>query len=450
MKKQAVWLIVLAFMFPPAASRAEDGASTAPASSSTSDHLTLAETVADALRANPSLKALAHRSAAARRESSASAGARWGELNLVGSYSRFNDDQILRPMSSELLVRGIPGLPFDRDQLHYGAAYDLPLYLGGRLVNQIKIARLEAQKSDLLLEGTRWQVRFNAVSLYTACQALDGMTAAMDEQIAALDKTRARLDEMVASGKRPELDRLKAVEELAGAQAQRANLRAERIRVTGLLLALLGRDPAGTLTVDPLPEGSGVLTVSAVDLKSMAAGNSTVHAARIESEQADRGVGSARGAFLPKVSLSANYLENTGTTIDRSLETWGVSLGVSVPVFDGNARYQRFAEAREKRLAAQEAQEQAQLKVAADLQDALARLDAARIGLASARSQVAAGGEAARIEQVRYDTGADTIEDLLRALAHEQGAKAALAGAQAGLITAVERINSIVEKDISK
>ena len=448
MKKYAAWLMTLALTLSPAAVSAETDASPPPASPLKTDRLTLTETVAEALRANPGLKALAHRTEGARREASASSGARWGELNLIGNYSRLNDDQIVRPMSSELLVGGMPGLPFDRDQLHYGAVYELPLYLGGRLVNQIKIARLEAQKSELLLEGTRWQVRFNAVSLYTACQALDGMRAAMDEQIAALEKTRARLDEMVSSGKRPELDRLKAVEELAGAQAQRANLSAERIRVTGLLLALLGRDPAGTLNVDPLPEGSATLALSSDELKTTVSASSTVHAARLEAEQADRGLGSARGAFLPKVSLSANYLENTGTTINRSLETWGVSLGVSIPVFDGNARYQRLAGAREKRLAAQEALTQTQLKAAAELQDALARLEAARTVLASAQAQVAAGGEAARIEQVRYDTGADTIEDLLRALAHEQGAKAALAAAQAGLITAGERINSIVEKEI--
>ncbi len=441
-------MITFALVAPAIAGGEQSGASVA-SSSSKAEHLTLAETIAEALRANPSLKSLAHRTEAARREAAATSGARWGELDLVGNYSRLNDDQILRPMSSELLVGGIPGLPFDRDQLHYGAVYELPLYLGGRLVNQIKIARLEAQKSDLLLEGTRWQVRFNAVSLYTACQALDDMRAALDGQIGALERTRIRLDEMVTSGKRPELDRLKAVEELAGAQAQRANLAAERIRVTGLLLALLGRDPAGTLAVDPPPETTPPPT-SLEDLKSTLAANSTIHTARLESEQADRGVSAARGAFLPKVSLSANYLENTGTTINRSLETWGVSLGVSIPVFDGNARYQRRAAAQEKRLAAQEALTQAQLKVAAELQDALARLDAARTGLVSAQAQVAAGGEAARIEQVRYDTGAGTIEDLLRALAHEQGAKAAFAAARAGLTTAGERINSIAEKEISQ
>jgi outer membrane protein TolC len=448
MKKYPFWLMTLALGLAPGARPAEQEPSPPSAPPSKADHLSLAETVAEAWRANPGLKALAHRTEAARRDAAATTGTRWGELNLIGSVSRLNDDQILRPMSSQLLVGGMPGLPFDRDQLHYGAVYELPLYVGGRLVNQIKIARLEAQKSALLLEGTRWQVRFNAISLYTACQALDGMQAALDEQIAALERTSARLDEMVTSGKRPELDWLKAAEELAGAQAQRAHLTAERIRVTGLLLALLGRDPTGTLTVDSLPEGSVALAVSPDDLKATLAASSAVHAAHLDSEQADRGVSSARGAFLPKVGVSANFLENTGMTIDRSLETWGVSLGVSIPVFDGNTRYQRLAGARERHRAAQEALVQTQLKVAAELQDALARLEAARTGLAFAQAQVAAGGEAARIEQVRYDTGADTIEDLLRALAREQGAKASLAAAQAGLITAGERINSIAEKEI--
>lgn len=442
MKTQALWLIALSLVASPVFHGAE------PASPPPASHLTLAEAISEALRANPGLKGLAHRTEAARHNAAAASGAHWGELNLVGNLSRLNDNQILRPMSAELLGTGIPGLPFDREQLHYGAVYELPLYVGGRLVNQTRIARLEAQKSELLLEGTRWQVRFNAVSLYAAAQALDGMHASLDEQIAALEKMRARLDETVSLGKRPELDRLKAVEELTGAQAQRADLEAERVRVAGLLLALLGRDPAGSLTVDPLPELPATATPELEDLPSRLAANTTVHAARIESEQADRSVNSARGAFMPRVSIGANYLENTGTTINRSLETWGVSLGVSLPVFDGNARRQRLAAAREQRLAAQEALAQAELKTAAALQDGLARLEAARTSLAAAQARVAAGSEAARIEQVRYDTGADTIENLLRALAREQGAKAALAAARASLITAGERINSIVEKEI--
>ena len=59
-----------------------------------------------------------------------------------------------------------------------------------------------------------------------------------------------------------------------------------------------------------------------------------------------------------------------------------------------------------------------------------------------------AGTEAARIEQVRYDTGAGTIEDLLRARSRAEGARAALASARANLVISAARINTIAEKEI--
>ncbi|MBW2277723.1 MAG: TolC family protein, partial [Deltaproteobacteria bacterium] len=79
-------------------------------------------------------------------------------------------------------------------------------------------------------------------------------------------------------------------------------------------------------------------------------------------------------------------------------------------------------------------------------EDALAELGAARAAVEAAEARVAAGAEAARIEQIRYDTGAGTVEDLLRARAREEGAHSDLARAHAHALTAGARINSIVER----
>lgn len=130
-------------------------------------HLTLKQAIDEALKANPGLKAAGHQSRATEGDASAASRSRWGGLNAVGSYSYLNDDQIIRPMSSELLAGGFAGAPWDRSQAHYGLSYELPLYLGGKLNNQIQIAKLEARKSAELIEGSRWQVRFNVISLYS-------------------------------------------------------------------------------------------------------------------------------------------------------------------------------------------------------------------------------------------------------------------------------------------
>lgn len=410
--------------------------------------LTLAQVTAEALQANPGLQARLHAAAAATDDARAVNRSRLGDLNAIASYGYYNDDQILRPMSAQLIAHGIAGLPWDRDQLHFGLSYTVPLYVGGKLLNQVRIARLETQRAATLREGTRWQVRFNAVSLYTAAQALDRVLAALGGQTAALAQTRANLDQMVAMGKRPELDRLKVVDELAAAQAQQAAIRAERVKIGALLLALMGRDPAGAIAVDPLADPPPLPALDRAALEARVMNSSAVHLARLEAQQAGAAVAVARSAFRPQVVGSAAYQEHVGLGINRTLDTWSLGVGVVVPLFSGTADVQRVRAARERLAAGNAALAQAQAQAAAALQEALARIDAAQAGITAAAARVAAADEAVRIEQVRYETGAGSIEDLLRTLARQESAAAALAGARADRITAAEHINSIVEKEI--
>ena len=410
--------------------------------------LTLSEAVTEALHLNPTLKAASHQAAAARREASGAARSRFGALQALGNYSYLNDDQLIRPMSSELATRGFAGMPFDRSQAHYGLSYEIPLYVGGRLESQIQIAKLEARKAADLLEGTRWQVRFNVTSLYANLWALEQTETALDEQIAALAQTKSNLNEMVSLGKRPELDRLKVIEDLEAAQSDRAAAGANQRRLAALLLSVLGRDPAGQIIEAPLAEPPPLSGLDEAKLAAEAANNSAVRAASVAVQQGARGVELARGEFLPSVYAGANVMENSGTTIGRNEETWGATVSVNLPLFEWGSRFSKLKAAREKQAAADEALRQVQLQTQAAFQEALAKFSAAQTNITAARARVAAGAEAARIEQVRYDTGAGTVEDLLRARSREEAARAAVASAQADLVISAERINSIIEKEV--
>ncbi len=426
---------------------AGEAATPAP-TAATPAHLKLAGAIHEALEANPGLKALAHRAAASERDAKATARSRWGELDAFFSYSRFNDSWIVRPMSEELFLKGgFSGLPWDRNQQHYGVTFQVPLYLGGKLSNGIKIASLESARTAALLEGTRWQIRFNAASLYTAAQTLDAVETALTDLERSLQKTKRRLDLMVDSGKRPEVDRLKVVEQLEDTRAQLESARADRVKVTALLLALMGRDPSQEISVDPLPCRVPESTMSQSELRKAVEASSPVRTATLAAEQSESGVKVATSSFIPKVVASGNYLQNAAPAIDNPLDTWQVSVGVVVPLFHGGSRFEALAAAKEKRSAAHEALTQAKLKAAAGLEDAMAAFRAAKAQLTAARARVAAGVEAARIEQLRYDTGAGTIEDLLRAQARGEAARAALAHAHGGVVTAGERINTIVETE---
>ena len=410
--------------------------------------LTLAEAVAEALSRAPALEVAAQQEQAARWKAAAARRRRWGEIDAVAGYSHYQDDQTVRPIARQLLADGFAGLPFDRDQWRYGLTLQVPLYLGGRLSASIAVATLQADQATALLGGSRWQARFNATSLYAAAQTLEAVTRAVDANLAALGETRRKLDLAVRLGKRPELDLLKLADEIADSQARRVTAAADGARVRALLLALLGREPAGSLRLEPLGQQRAALEAGRDELRALALAASPVARASLAAAQAREAVRIAHSAFLPSVVGRASYLRNDAPSVASSLATWEISVGVVYPVFTGRARGAELAAARNDEQAAASALKRARLDQEAQLVEALARLDAAGPALDAAVARVTAAREAARIEQIRYDTGAGAIDDILRARARELSADAALAQARGDGVVAAARLNSVCEKEV--
>ena len=421
----------------------------APARPAASVHLRLDEAVVAALANAPALAAAAAQEQAARWKERAIARSRWGQVDGVALYSRYQDDQLLRPMAIQLFgPRGFAALPWDRDQFHYGLTFQVPLYLGGRLSAAVDVARLQADQAALLLEGSRWEMRANVTSLYTAAQALEAVMRALDQNLAALDATRLKVVLMVDQGRRPGLDLLKLDDEIEDARARRAGLAADNARVRSLLLALAGRDPWLTLEVDSLPSGEPHLTLGHTDLAGLVRESSPIRRAETATAQAGAGVKVAGAAMHPTVSARANVMQNYGLSLGDQLGTWDISVALTVPLFNGGARSAELASAREAERAASQAALKVRLDREAQLVDALARFEASRQAVVAARARIASAAEAARIEQIRYDTGAGTVEDLLRARARELAAASAMAQAQGDQFATAARINAVVEKEV--
>ena len=367
------------------------------------------------------------------------------------SYSRYQDDQILRPMASELFgPQGLLGLPFDRDQLHYGIVYQVPLYAGGRLDAANRSAVLQADQAALLVQGTRWEVRAAVESLYAATVSLDAWHRAVQGTREALEATRRRLALAVEQGKRPRLDLLKVEEELADAVSRDAQVSAEASRTRALLLAAIGRDPSATVDLEPLPDAEPQAVVPEKDLVGLVRGSSVVSRGSSQVAQAEQATRIARAALLPSVSVRGNLMGNNALGLDQRMATWEFSVGVTMPVFSAGARQADVATARAQERASRAAADRTALDRRALLVEAQARLRAAVEAWRAAHARVGSAKEAARIEQIRYDSGASTVEDLLRARAREEAAAAALAQARGDMTAAAGRLNAVCETEVVK
>ncbi len=411
-------------------------------------HLSLADAIHRALDDNPGLRAVAQEAHAADRAAAASFRQHFGDLQAVAWTSRYEDAQLLRPMSQDLLAGGFDNLPFAQSQVHYGLTFELPLFVGGRLLALSHLARLKADEAAALLEGTRWQVRANVTVMYAATQALTAATLAYEDEVASLEKTHTRVELMVQQGKRPEVDLLKATDALEEARAQLADAQAERTHVRALLLALLDYPADQAFELDPLPNEFPALPADGVDWNALLQGATPVATAGLRVQQARSGKHAARADFLPQVSVRGNLLEHAGSGVAGTQETWELTLQASIPVFTGGRRVAAYQSAAAAERAADLALRQTLLQQQAEIRGAVARRQAANEALDAARKRVDAADEAARIEGVRYENGAGTIEDLLRARTRASAAEAFLAKSKGDVLAASARINALVEREI--
>ena len=413
-------------------------------------HLTLDQAIHDATTTAPVLQAVTAQEQAARWRAVATSRSRFGQADAVASYSRFQDDQIVRPMGLQLFgPMGFSALPWDRDQAHYGVTYQLPLYQGGRLAASIALSALQADQAALVVSGTRWDLQANVTALYTTRQSLDHLTVATRENLRALEATEQRVTLMVQQGRRPNLDLLKIQDEVQAARAQASALTADIARVDALLLAATGRDPGSVaLVIDALPDREPHLVIDDGAVVRLAAGSSPVQRATLGVEQAQEGTRLARGARYPTLALRGTVMGNAGLSLGEQFGTWELSVVTSVPVFDGGTRAAGVAGAKAAERAAASTLTRTRLEREAQAVDALARFRASQDAVLSARARVTSATEAARIEQVRYDQGAGTVEDLLRARARELAAWSALAQAQGGRVAAAAQINALCEKEV--
>jgi outer membrane protein TolC len=411
-------------------------------------HVGMADAIARALDANPGLMAAAQRVRSTDRAAAAAYRQHFGDVEAVVWASRYQDAQILRPISRSLMANGFGGLPFAQDQLHYGLTFAVPLFVGGKLIAASHLARLKADEAGVLLEGTRWQIRANVTTLYASAQALAAVTAAYEENVASLEETSRRLRLMVEQGKRPEVDLLKATDAVEEARAQLADAQADLTHVTALLGAVLDYPTSQALDLDPLPDHVPALTEDSTHWSDLTDGASTVVAAGLRARQALSYKHVVRSEFLPKLSVRGNVLEHAASSVTGSQETWELTLAASIPLFTGGRRVAAYQSATAAEHAAKLALRQTRLQQEAEIHGALARLRAAETSLDAANRRVDAAVEAARIEGLRYDNGAGTIEDLLRARTRAAAAKAALAKAKGDVLGTSAQINALVEREI--
>jgi outer membrane protein TolC len=303
----------------------------------------------------------------------------------------------------------------------------MPVFAGGRLVNEMRAAALLSQSAGQRMVRTREELVFNVTRVFYAILAREKMLASLRFSHSALESHLKRVTELIDAEKAAWVDRLRTEVRLADV---RQRLVAEMNTLTiqkRLLMNLMGMEATSaslTLRGELEADGAAALLPAEEGVAAAYVRRPDYLAARKELEAQAHRVDVARGVQSPVVGLFAAYggrwAVNPGQTPSgtHDAEDVGrVGIGVELPLYQGGRIRARIHEERAKLAAAQERLRKLEQQIRLEVETAFLNHESASERIRMLKKSVEQAKESLRIEQQKYELGKGKIVDVLDAQA---------------------------------
>jgi len=279
--------------------------------------------------------------------------------------------------------------------------------LWGRLRRGLEESKAAAAASAGDLAGAQLSVQAAVAQDYVQLRALDLQQALLARTITAYERSLAITRNRYAAGAAPSTDVTQAESQLATAQAEAADLAAQRAPLEHALAVLQGRTPeefglGGGANLPALPPVPAVLPATLLQRRPDIAATERRVAA------ANAAIGVARAAYFPTLSLSGTggwQEPEWQNLISAPAEFWSIGPSLVGTVFDAGARRAQNAQALASYDAAVASYRQTVLTSLTEAEDAIALLRELAVEEAALTNSVTAARKTLQTTENQYRAG---------------------------------------------
>ncbi len=364
------------------------------------------------------------------REESTSA--QFGSIDLVGSYTRFNLPRTLIPLTPATIATDAKAVATTKNLFSTGVMYSIPLFTGFAQTRQVEMDSLATRLSQSKLSLTKEQLAYNVASLYLSALALQDMTHAQKKHVNALKKLKTMISKEVEFGKKAQIDLLKSENDLYGNIAYLEVIKGNIVITKASLASLVGMDNIGSM--QPIHVSVKKPNYSINKLLNESFSLNKVVIADLNIKKAGKGIEMSESSLFPQVSLNSYYGYNYGENDSSNFysgefeneKNWQVGVNATWTLFDFGKRDAVTQKAKIARMQAEFDKQQTLLDLKKSLIEASEKMKQEYANYQSTVKQYTLAKKSEKIENVRYDNGVSTINDLLYAKSQTHLASAKL------------------------
>ena len=369
---------------------------------------------------------------------------RFGELDVVGTYTHYNLPRTLAPIVPSALSP-TSAVDTTQDLFSTGIQYSVPLFTGGALEQQVEIDNLLTQMGQSKKRLSREELIYNIRSLYLSALSLQELQNSQEGYVSALEDLKEKIAYGVDFGKKARIELIKANNDLVQAIGTVAKTKSSLKMLKSSLSALTHYGNIKHL--EPTSESLTPNTIS-TSLENL----ERFKLQNLEIAKGNKLIKKVEASKKPQVALNAyaglNYdFDNLSPIENESL--WQVAVNVKWNLHDFGATSARVQQAKIAQLQAISQKETTNEGFKKLLAQAKNKIETAVANNETTQSQYALLQESEIIEQARYDAGVATLNDLLLAKSKTELAKSQMIQSKYAYQNGIFYLDYLLERGVS-
>ncbi len=390
-----------------------------PTIQSWGEPITLAKAIEIALSNNPELAAIGYEVNEANAARDAALGAMLPTVSGKSVYDQYLDRHRLGPPRYTREPR-----TFSDGVFSSHIVLNMPLFTGGRLINEFRAAELLQAASEHRLVRTREELVFDVSSVFYSILAQKHAIESLEFSQQTLKEHLKRISELIQAQKAAKVDYLRTEVRIADLEqrlVKERNITAIQDRV---LMNLLG---IAQERIDPV-NVVGELAIAKTNETRVEAGITKAFAqrgdylaARAALDAQAKRVDSMRAKHWPSLAIRGTYgglwaIGNIDRDGDSSFDDVGsVGLVLDIPIFEGGRISARIRLEQAILAAVQERLRKFELQVRKDVETAHLNVSSSFHRVKATEKSIEQAKESLRIEREKYNFGKGAITDVLDA-----------------------------------
>ncbi|HHG74929.1 MAG TPA: TolC family protein [Persephonella sp.] len=343
---------------------------------------------------------------------------KFGQIDLFGSFNRYEDPRILYPISTPVNIHNLTGA---ENQIIAGISYTVPIFTGFKIKRSVQISKISKKIKEIDLSLTEQMVVFNIRSVYLKILSLEKQLISAKAYRTSLEKLKNDIQEAVNLGRKPEMDLFKVQYRIEDINYKIKKIQNSIKTLKSAVKTLVGDQGIDLSNLEDIKPTKEIILDRDFYVKKIKT-LKRIKKIDLTKEISRQKMLTVKGEYLPEIYFKASAQRNMGNSQYKDL--WQIGILINYRLFDFGVRKNRYIQSKLDLRKKSILKEKAELELIKEIDEAINRIKTYQAKIKASEKKLKYARSVEEAEKAKYEEGVSDLYNYLYAKAERFSALA--------------------------